>query len=75
MIKYLIIDSTWSFTAHFAGLASRLRKEVMAFGRILPNIGGPGNGCRRLYAAVIASIALYGALIWHNNLRTARVGT
>jgi len=73
-IKYLglVIDSTWSFVTHFRTLTPRLRREVAAFGRVLPNIGGPGAGCRHLYAAVISSIALYGAPVWHHSLRSNR---
>jgi len=73
-IKYLglVIDGAWSFVAHFKILTPRLRREVAAFGRVLPNIGGPGAGCRRLYAAVISSIALYGAPVWHVSLRNNR---
>nr|XP_026496950.1 uncharacterized protein LOC113401312 [Vanessa tameamea] len=32
--------------------------------RLLPNVGGPGSVCRRLYAAVVRSMTLYGAPIW-----------
>jgi len=73
-VKYLglIIDGTWSFAAHFRSLTPRLRREVAAFGRVLPNIGGPGAGCRRLYAAVVSSIALYGAPVWHKCLSNNR---
>ncbi|XP_046974741.1 uncharacterized protein LOC124541012, partial [Vanessa cardui] len=31
-----------------------------ALGRILPNVGGPGGSCRRLYSGVVRSMALYG---------------
>jgi len=42
---------------------------VANLARLLPNLGGPGEGIRRLYAAVVGSIALYGAPVWWRNLR------
>lgn len=73
-IRYLglVLDGSWTFAAHFVDMASRLRKELAAFGRLLPNVGGPGDGCRRLYAAVMGSIALYGAPVWHGELCASR---
>ncbi|XP_039761273.1 uncharacterized protein LOC120634608 [Pararge aegeria] len=39
-----------------------------ALSRLLPNLGGPGVGCRRLYTGVVRSMALYGAPIWADAL-------
>jgi len=62
-MKYLglVLDSRWTFGEHFARLGPRLRGEVAGLARLLPNLGGPGEGVRCLYAAVVRSIALYGA--------------
>nr|XP_034826642.1 uncharacterized protein LOC117984101 [Maniola hyperantus] len=35
---------------------------------LLPNLGGPREGVRRLYARVVRSIALYGAPVWSQRL-------
>jgi len=72
-LKYLglQLDGRWSFGPHFAQLAPRLEKAAMALGRLLPNVGGPGSPCRRLYSGIIRSMALYGAPIWADSL-TAR---
>lgn len=73
-IKYLglTLDGNWTFVAHFTNMVPRLRREMAVFGRLLPNVGGPGDGCRRLYATMMASIALYEAPVWHRELRANR---
>ncbi|CAF4899290.1 unnamed protein product [Pieris macdunnoughi] len=69
-LKYLglVIDARWTFKAHFAALEPKLDSTAMALGRIMPNIGGPGGGCRLLYAGVVRAKALYGCLIWADKL-------
>lgn len=67
----LVLDGRWAFTAHFAQLAPRLTAAAAALGRLLPNVGGPGSPCRRLYAGILRSMALYGAPVWVDAL-TAR---
>ncbi|CAH2227082.1 jg25023, partial [Pararge aegeria aegeria] len=65
-MKYLglTLDGRWSFKGHFELLAPRLVGAAAALGRLLPNIGGPDSACRRLYAGIVRSMALYGAPIW-----------
>jgi len=65
-IKYLglHLDTTWSFGEHFRRLTPRVEGEVMALSRLLPNLGGPDRKVRRVYAAVVSSMALYGAPVW-----------
>lgn len=60
----LILDSRWSFIEHFRKLVPRLVSAAGALERLLPRIGGSYAGCRKLYAGVIRSMALYGAPIW-----------
>nr|XP_032523254.1 uncharacterized protein LOC116774657 [Danaus plexippus plexippus] len=64
--KYLglTLDSRWSFKEHFKLLAPRLCAAAAGLGRLLPNVGGPGAKCRRLFHGVIRSMALYGAPVW-----------
>ena len=73
-LKYLglTLDGAWSFGQHFARLAPRLEKTAAALSRLLPNLGGPREGVRRLYASVMQSIALYGAPIWAPDLAASR---
>lgn len=69
-IKYLglTLDRRLDFGEHFRRLAPRVTKAAAALGRLLPNIGGPKAPCRRLYAGVAKSMALYGAPIWADKL-------
>ena len=52
-IKYLsvVLDGRLNFEAHFAQLAPRVERVVLSLGCIMPNIGGPREWARRLYAA------------------------
>jgi hypothetical protein len=70
-IKYLglILDRKWDFGEHFRQLAPRLVGTASALGRLLPNVGGPKAPCRRLFANVVRSMALYGAPIWADKLK------
>ena len=70
-MKYLglTLDSRWHFGPHFAGLSSRLLKAADTLSWLLPNLGGPRTGCRKLYAGILRSMALYGAPIWVESLR------
>jgi hypothetical protein len=72
-IKYLglILDRRWNFREHFRQLAPRIVGAASALGRLLPNVGGPSVACRRLYAGVARSMALYGAPIWADRLNAA----
>ncbi|XP_037301598.1 uncharacterized protein LOC119191832 [Manduca sexta] len=69
-MKYLglHLDSRWDFRAHFEALSPKLVRTAGALGRLLPNVEGPGNPCRNLYAGVVRSMALYGSPVWANSL-------
>lgn len=70
-IKYLglYIDGRWNFREHFRKLAPRLSKAASVLSRLMPNIGGPRAGTRKLYTNVLHSIALYGAPVWAEAMR------
>ncbi|XP_050353618.1 uncharacterized protein LOC126775612, partial [Nymphalis io] len=74
-MKYLglTLDGRWSFGQHFVQLGPKLINAAAALSRLLPNVPtfGPETPCRRLYAGVVRSMALYGAPIWVDAL-TAR---
>ncbi|XP_076383919.1 uncharacterized protein LOC143261234 [Megalopta genalis] len=76
-LKYLglILDSRWSFDAHLDRLVPRVEKAAASLGRLLPNLGGPGDLVRRLYLGVVRSMALYGAPIWAPYVMTCRRNT
>jgi len=65
-VKYLglILDKNWSFIDHFDYIENKISKVSRALCAIMPNLRGPREKKRRLYAHVIASIINYGAPIW-----------
>ena len=73
-MKYLslTLDSHWTFCAHFERLAPSVEATANALERLLPRLGGPGVGGRRLYAGVVRSRLLYGAPIWAEDLMASR---
>lgn len=72
--KYLgvILDSRLSFGEHFVYVADKVSKVSRALGRLMPNLRGPDEGKRRLYAGVLGSVALYAAPIWCDALVASR---
>lgn len=62
-MKYLgiIIDSRWSFRDHFSYVEEKVFKVTRALGRLMPNLRGPDENKRQLYANVVHSVILYGA--------------
>ncbi|XP_050349534.1 uncharacterized protein LOC126772973 [Nymphalis io] len=60
----------WRFGQHFVQLGPKLVNAAATLGRLLPNVGGPESLCRRLYAGVVRSMALYGVPIWVDALTT-----
>ncbi|XP_011864574.1 PREDICTED: uncharacterized protein LOC105560225, partial [Vollenhovia emeryi] len=73
----LILDDRWRFEGHLAAAANRARARATQLGRLLPNLGGPDDKVRRLYANVVKSVVLYGAPVWAPRLaalRRARAG-
>ncbi|XP_018376584.1 PREDICTED: uncharacterized protein LOC108769863 [Trachymyrmex cornetzi] len=44
-MKYLglMLDSRWTFEAHFIELVPRLERSALNLSRLLPNLGGPNN--------------------------------
>ena len=73
-MKYLglALDSHWTFGTHFERRAPSVEATANALGRLLPRLGGPGLGVRRLFAGVRRSRLLYGAPIWVEDLMASR---
>lgn len=64
----VMMDRRCETLHHFRLLYPRLRGAAMALGQLLPNLNGPSDRSRRLYAGIIASMALYGAPEWADAL-------
>lgn len=66
-LKYLGVvlenKGTW-FGAHFRAAADKARRVMTALSRLMPNVGGPREGRRRLLSSVVHSVLLYGAPTW-----------
>lgn len=65
-IKYLgvILDSRLDFGEHFRYVAAKASRVASALGRLMPNLRGPSEVKRILYANVIMSVITYGAPVW-----------
>lgn len=70
-IKYLgvVLDRNMNMTAHVAYLRAKTANIAKALNGIMPKIGGPSSGKRRMLAAVVSSVVLYGAPIWRRSLK------
>jgi len=65
-MKYLgiYLDQKWSFKSHVDYVEDKASKIVRALSRLMPNLRGPGEKNRKLYANAINSVLMYGAPIW-----------
>jgi len=65
-MKYLgvIMDDKLSFTEHMDYVHNKVTKITRSLWRLLPNLHGPIERRRRLYANVLSSIILYAAPVW-----------
>lgn len=72
-LKYLgvILDSRLRFGDHFTYVAAKASKVACVLGRLMPNLLGPSETKRRLYASVVMSVKIYGALVWCDALAPA----
>jgi len=62
-MKYLgvLLDCKLNFKQHFKYIDEKVGKVTRALGRLMPNLRGPSEKKRRLYAGIIASVVLYAA--------------
>jgi len=65
-MKYLgvLLDPRLNFKAHFQYVDQKVGKVTRALGSLMPNLRGPQERKRRLYAGVLESVVLYAAPIW-----------
>lgn len=73
-MKYLgiLLDSKLKFLDHFRYVEEKATRVSKALGRLMPNLRGPKEAKRRLYAGVVQSVMLYGAPIWCEQLNASR---
>lgn len=76
-IRYLgvTLDARLKFEEHFQKLEGKLSEAMRSLSRLMPNLRGPREKQRRLYANVISSMALYGSPIWADALIASRRNT
>lgn len=74
-VKYLglILDKDWSFMDHFTYIENKISRVSRALYALMPNLRGPRERKRRLYAHVIASIINYGAPIWSESTTNRKI--
>lgn len=76
-IKYLglNIDRRWKYDKHFETIGERMESAADEMSRLLPNINGPGEVARKLYAGVVHAIGMYGAPNWWKKVKGNKEGT
>jgi len=69
-IKYLwvMLDVQLNYRLHFSYMDNKIGKVTRALGRLMPNLRGPEERKRRLYAGIVHSVVLYAAPIWADSL-------
>lgn len=65
-MRYLgvMIDGSWNFREHLRYIEVKATKVVKALSRLMPNLRGPGERKRQLYATVLKSVVMYASPIW-----------
>jgi len=74
-MKYLgvFLDSRLTFKPHFYHIDEKLSIITRALWRLMPNLRGPQERKRRLYAGILESVVLYAAPIWAGSLNARRL--
>jgi len=75
-MKYLgvIVDRRLTFKDHFEYMAEKANRVSRNLCRILPNLRGPRETKRKLFANVVNSVILYAAPVWSTELLSSRRG-
>lgn len=73
-MKYLgvMIDEKLKFLPHIKYIQEKVSKVTGAICKIMPNLRGPDESKRRLYANVVASIVLYGSPVWSEKINQSK---
>ncbi|XP_029675608.1 uncharacterized protein LOC115243072 [Formica exsecta] len=67
-----MLDAWWTFNEHFRYVVEKTSRVARALNRLMPNLRGPDERRRRLYANVLLSVMLYGAPVWGNELNSSK---
>ncbi|XP_018369531.1 PREDICTED: uncharacterized protein LOC108765353 [Trachymyrmex cornetzi] len=65
----LLLDRRPFFEDHFARVTKKTERAALSLNRLMPNLGGLGSKARRLFANIIASIALYASPVWVDEVK------
>ncbi|XP_018373067.1 PREDICTED: uncharacterized protein LOC108767600 [Trachymyrmex cornetzi] len=63
-IESITLDTKWMFKEHFRVILTKAERIIVALSRLMPNLRGPGEKRRSLYAGVVISVIMYGTPIW-----------
>ncbi|XP_025271323.1 uncharacterized protein LOC105248286 [Camponotus floridanus] len=65
-MKYLgiMVDGSWNFRSHFCYVESKASRVIRALNRLMPNLRGPGERKRQLFAKVLTSVVMYASPVW-----------
>lgn len=65
-VRYLGVhlDRNMTMGTHIRKVAEKANKALNNVSRLMPNVGGPREGSRRILCSIVQSILLYGASAW-----------
>lgn len=69
-MKYLglYLDRHWTFDKHTEYIEEKTSRISQQLGRLMPNLHGPTEKKRQLYASTVNSVLMYGAAIWADEI-------
>lgn len=72
-MRYLgvMIDGACSYRNHFRYAETKATKVVRALTRLMPNLRGPGERKRQLFATVVKSVVMYASPVWGEKFASA----
>lgn len=75
-MKYLgvMIDDKFTFKDHMDYINNKVTKIMKSLWKLMPNLHGPNERKRKLYANVLSSVVLYAAPVWaHKAMERGKV--
>lgn len=73
-MKYLgvYLDEHLNFEERFRRVETKATNIARCLSRLMPNLHGPGESKKKLYANVIESVVLYAAPVWVDTMSDSR---
>lgn len=68
----MTLDSRLSFKQHVERTTAKAARVATTLARLMPNIGGPRQGMRKLLPSVVTSVLTYGIAIWDDVLKNEK---